>query len=240
MHRNTIAFVIVAAIGGFIGGFWLANSINRSAANAPTPMPNTTPAAVTNSNTDELTNEELAAKIAEADKNPTDFAYQKNLGISLYQYAASVKKDPSLLDDALRILERARSLKQDDHQVLVALGHAYFDIGFHREDAASFQKAREIYTKALELEPGDPDVATDLGISYFVQKPPDYDKAIASLTKVANANPRHDRSLQFLVQAYVKIGSIAEAEKALSKLKSINPNNRSIADLDGQIAVARQ
>src|SRR5687767_13221499 len=97
MHRNTIAFVIVAAIGGFIGGFWLANSLNRSAANSPLPVANTAPAKVVNSNTDELSNEEIAAKIGEADKNPTDFAYQKNLGISLYKYAVSVKKDPSLL-----------------------------------------------------------------------------------------------------------------------------------------------
>src|SRR5688572_7340795 len=137
MHRNTIAFVIVAAIGGFIGGFWLANSINRSAANSPLPIANSTPANVANSNTDELTNEEIAAKIAEADKNPADFAYQKNLGISLYKYAVSVRKDPSLLSDALRILERASSLKPNDHEVLVALGHAHFDIGFYREDAAS-------------------------------------------------------------------------------------------------------
>ena len=77
MHRNTIAFVIVAAIGGFIGGFWLANSINRSAANSPLPIANSTPATLANSNTEELTNDEIAAKIAEADKNPTDFAYQK-------------------------------------------------------------------------------------------------------------------------------------------------------------------
>lgn len=239
MHRNTIAFVIVAAIGGFVGGFWLANSINRSAANAPVAESKATPQPSTNSGDSELSDRELAAKIAEADRNPTDFQYQKDLGISLYRYAASVKKDPSLLADAQRILERARALKPNDHEVLVALGHAHFDIGYYRDDLASFQKAREVYAKALELEPTDADVATDVGISYFVQTPPDDEKAIAALTKVSTANPTHDRSLQFLVKAYIRQGKFADAEKALAKIKTINPSNKAIGELTAELSEAK-
>lgn len=238
MHKNTLAFVIAAAVGGFICGFWLANSLNRSAGNSPAPQSTQTvganSAATQPARDDDLTSEELDAKIAEADKNPSNFNFQKDLGIALYKYAAT-KQDVGLFTQAVRILERADSLKAGDFDVLVMLGNAYFDIGFFREDASSFQKARDVYAKALAVKPGDPDVSTDLGITFFLQKPPAYDKAAAQLIKVSESNPKHERSLQFLIQTYVKQNKFPEAEKALNKLRSINPGNQSLPDLTDQI-----
>lgn len=239
MHRNTIAYVIVAVLFGFIGGFWLANSINRSAVSSPSPPRNSTNSAGTNSaaatSEPDLSDAELSSKIAEADKNPANFAFQRDLGISLYRYAA-MKQDDKLLREAVRILERANSLNAKDFDVLVALGNAHFDIGFAKKDAASFQTAREVYAKALEIKPDDADVMTDRGLTYFLQNPPAYDKAATELQKVADANPKHERSLQFLVQTYVKQNKTAEAEKAFAKLKSINPNNSAIQELNTLIA----
>lgn len=243
MHRNTIAFVIVAAFGGFVAGFWLANSLNRSAGNSlnAAPAQSSTSAAnqAQNSQEAELSPDELRAKIAEADQNPSNFTFQKELGTSLYRYAA-MKQDPSVLEDARRILSRADALNSKDFDVLVALGHAHFDIGFHKRDAVSFQKARDVYTRALAIRPDDPDVKTDLGLTYFLQEPPDYDKAAAQLTRVSADNPQHDRSLQFLVRTFVKQGKLADAEKALDKIKSINPGNPAISELTTQIADARK
>ena len=232
----------MAAIAGFIGGFLLANSLNRAelaSLRAKTRQTNTA-----NSNTSqpqaepELTNDEIRAKIAEADKNPGNFAFQKDLGTALYRYA-SMKSDESLLAEATRILERANSLNAKDFDVLVALGNAHFDIGFAKKDAAEYQKAREIYTRALEQKPGDADVQTDLGLTYFLQEPPAYDKAAAQLQKVSDANPKHERSLQFLVQVFVKQNKLPDAEKALAKLKAINPANDAIPDLTSQISAAK-
>ncbi|MEQ1605281.1 MAG: tetratricopeptide repeat protein [Pyrinomonadaceae bacterium] len=238
MHKNTLAFVIVAAIGGFVAGFWLANSINRSAgttSTASTPAANTS--AATAAPETELTDAEIKAKIAEADKSPTNLPFQRELGISLYRYAA-MKQNPELLGDAVRILERADSLKKDDFDILVALGNAYFDIGFFKKDVASFQKARDIYTKSLAVKPGEPDVSTDLGISYFVQEPPDLDKAAAELERISKANPKHERSLQFLVQVYAKQKKIPQAEAAFAKLKSINPSSSAISELTSVLTAA--
>jgi len=241
MHKNTIAFVVVAAVGGFIAGFWLANSINRSAIAVPTALPTqsvTTSAnsAATPANPDaDLTEDEIRAKIAEADKNPTNLSFQKDLGVSLYRYAA-MKQDPSLLVDAVRILERANSINNKDFDVLVALGNAHFDIGFYKRDAASFQTARETYAKALAIKPGDPYVMTTLGLTFFLQNPPEYAKAETELRKVSDANPQHERCLQFLVQALIKQNKQADAEKAFAKLKSLNANNPAIPDLTSMIA----
>lgn len=239
MHKNTLAFVIAAAIGGFVGGFWLANSINRSAG---TTMPSNTAAgtnsgAVTASPETELTDAEIKAKIAEADQSPGNLSFQRDLGISLYRYAA-MKQNPDLLADAVRILERADSLKKDDFDILVALGNAHFDIGFFKKYVASFQKARDIYTKALAIRPGEPDVSTDLGISYYVQEPADLDKAAAELERVSKSNPKHERSLQFLVQVYAKQKKVAQAEAAFAKLKAINPSSSALSELSTMISSA--
>ena len=239
MHRNTIAFVIVAALAGFIVGFWLANSINRSAQSSlgqPTAsVPGAQPSQAPASSATELSDDEIRSKIAEGDKNPANAAFQKDLGISLYRYAA-IRQEVTLLGEAVRILQRADSLTARDFDILVALGNAHFDIGFAKKDAGSFATARDVYSKALEVRPGDPDVATDLGLTYFLQEPPAHDKATAELKKVSDANPQHERSLQFLIQAYVKQDQLAEAEKAFTKLKSINPNNSAIRELTSLIA----
>src|ERR1043166_9320180 len=201
MQKNTILFVVIALFVGFIAGFWLANSLNRSAIGSGAPQK---PQASPNSNTQqpakepELTDEEIKAKIAEADRNPTNFTFQKEFGTALYQYAA-MKQDTSLLPDAARILDRAIAIDPKDFEALASAGNAHFDIGFAKKDARQFQKAREIYTNALELKPGDPNVSTDLGLTYYWQEPPAYEKAAAPLQKVIDANSQHTRSMHYLI-----------------------------------------
>lgn len=241
MQKNTLLFVVLALIVGIAVGFSVANYINRSEMRSAAPQKT---AATSNSNTAltsedlELTDNEIKTKISEADKNPGNFPFQKDLGLALYQYAA-MKQDTNLLTEAARILERANSLNSKDFDVLVAFGNAHFDIGFAKKDTSEYQKAREIYTKALDIKPGDADVSTDLGITYFLQEPPAYDKAAAQLQKVTDADPKHTRSLQFLVRTFVKQNKLAEAEKALTKLKAIDPNYNALSDLTKEISDAR-
>src|ERR1035437_7964999 len=242
MTRNAILVIVLAAIAAFAAGFLVANKLNASeiaalraqiSQNAPA---NTDQAKRTDDSP--LTADEIRAKIDEADKNPDNFSFQKNLGIALYRYAA-MKQDESLLVNAIRILTRANSLDPKDYYVIVALGNGQFDTGFAKKDNASFQKARDLYSQALAMRPDDPDVRTDRALTYFLQDPPDYDKAAAELQKVLAGNPSHDRSLQFLVQVYVKQNRIADADKMLARLKEVNPSDPSIADLTSQIAVAK-
>ena len=131
MHKNTIAFVLVAAVGGFIGGFWFANSLNRSAGLAPTlaTQPSNTSAATPGD--DELTDAEITAKIAEADQNPNNFAFQRDLGISLYRYGA-MKQRTDLLGHTQHIFQICSSIttrrggqrEHDNFCVLNSFGQA--------------------------------------------------------------------------------------------------------------------
>ena len=241
MQKNTILITIIVGLLGFISGFLLANFLNRSdiadlrARNdgAATGLPAMPGSSVEPS----LSAEEIRAKVAEADKNPENFAFQKDLGLALYRYGA-MTQNVELLEQSRRLLERAASLNDTDFDTLVGLGHAEFDIGFFKKDISKFEKAREVYTRALKLRPNDADIQTDMGISYFVQEPPVYDRAEAELKKVAAIDPKHERSLQFLIQVYARQKRIPEAKAALEKLKGLNPANTAIKELSSQIEKA--
>jgi tetratricopeptide (TPR) repeat protein len=242
MNKNTVLVGIAALLAGFIGGFVLANKLNGSEIAAlrsqvgPQAQPNSNQARQAEQFS--LSDDEIRTKIAEADRNPTNFAFQKDLGIALYRYAA-IKQDIALFQESIRILERADSINNRDFDVLVAVGNGHFDIGFAKKELASFQKAREIYGRALAVKPGDADVQADVGISYFVQDPPDYAKAAAELQEVIDANPRHTRSMQFLAEVLLKQNKLAEAEKLLAKLREIDPNNNVVPELASRIEAAK-
>jgi tetratricopeptide (TPR) repeat protein len=240
MDKNSILLAIVTLLVGFIGGFFLANSINRSEINSMRTQTSTISSTPTAANSAEpkLSAEEIRAKVEEADRNPTNFQFQKDLGIGLYRYGAS-EQDVGILSEAARLLARANSLDGKDVDVLTHLGHAYFDLGFARKDMASFEKARELYVKIIALKPEDADIRTDLGISYYVQPEPDYAKAAVELQKVIDANPRHDRSMQFLAQVYIEQGKLEDAEKLVAKIRGINPSSKSVQDLTAQIERAK-
>src|SRR5437870_806004 len=132
MNKNTFVFILLGVFAGFIGGFLLANGLNRSELTSlRTENEQLKTGAVDeskNSGDQALSNDEIKSKVAEADKNPDNFAYQKNLGVALYRYAA-MKQDVDLLTETARILTRANTLDAKDYDVLVALGNAHFDIG---------------------------------------------------------------------------------------------------------------
>ena len=170
-----------------------------------------------------------------ADRDPGNFGFQKSLGMSLYRYA-SLKQDASILPDAIRIMQRALDLDPADRDLQIGLGNAHFDVGYFNKDNASFERARGFYDKALARVPTDTDVRTDVGLTYFLQTPPDLEMAVKEFEKGLEANPKHERSLQFLIQTYVKKSDTAKATKALERLKAANPSNPAIAELASMIA----
>lgn len=182
-----------------------------------------------------LSAEEIRQKIADADKNPENINTQRNLGLALYRYGA-IQKDPDLIAESTRLLQRVFDKNPKDYDVVVAMGHAFFDIGFYRRDGQSLQKGREFYLKALEQKPDDADVKTDLGISYYIAEPPDYEKAATGLQKALETDPKHERALLYMTQTMVKQNKTAEAEKFLGRLREVNPQTPSLAELTAQMS----
>ncbi|CAN5557021.1 hypothetical protein BH10ACI1_BH10ACI1_26470 [soil metagenome] len=237
MDKKAIWLTILGVLLSFIGGFFLANALNKNELEMLRVENNRLKNSSNNSTIVEsetnLSDEEINKKIAEADQNPNNLPFQKSLGTALYRYA-SMKEDAKILAESARILNRVYEKDSTDKEVAVMLGNSYFDIGYFQKNNENLLKARQIYQKILEQTPNDFDVRTDYGLTFYLQNPPDYEKAISELKKSLQDNPKHEKTLQFLVQILLKQGKTQEAETNLQKLKEINPNTPSLAEVQKQ------
>lgn len=241
MKTKVLALSIVAIILSFIGGFLLANALNRADLNnlrtENERLQNLQKESAANDD-NSLGDEEITQKIAEADQNPDNFVYQKGLGIALYRYAV-VKQDSNILENAARLLARAYQLDANDYDVIVALGNVNFDLALNQKDNQKFLKSREFYQKALEKKPKDPDVRTDLGLTYYLINPPETDQAVVEFQKTLQSNPNHEKTLQILTEVLINQNKRSEAEKFLNLLKQVNQNNESLPNLTAKLAQAK-
>ena len=239
MEKKIIWISIVAVLLSFFGGFLLANALNRSELNSIRAendrLKNSQNASAGNNADSSLSNDEIRQKIAQADQNPANISYQKNLGMALYRYAA-MKQDEQLFSDVARLLNRVYEKDANDYDVLVTLGNVYFDTGYSKKDNESFQKAREFYQKALEKKPDDAGVRTDYGLTFFLVEPPQADKAIAEFQKSLQLNSKDERTLEAISRALLSQNKNAEAEKYITKLKEVNPENPTLPELTNQAA----
>jgi len=239
MNGKVFWLSIVAVTVSFAGGFLLANALNRSELNNLRAENERLKTSQNNSNQNQsglaLGDEEIREKIAEADRNTDNLAFQKNLGMALYRYAA-MKQDAELLSEVGRLLNRAFEGNKQDYDVAVTLGNIHFDIGYFKKDNAQFEKAREFYLIALGQKPNDADVRTDLGLTYFLFDPPEPEKAINEFQKSLQANPKHEKSLQVMTQTLLTQNNIPEAEKYLAKLREVNSVNEYLAEIENRLA----
>lgn len=233
MNNKTFWLSIAAVLASFAGGFLLANSLNRKDLSAlRSENENLKKAqserAAENSET-ALSGEEIKKKIAEADANPTNLDFQKNLGFALYNYA-SMKRDADLLREVSRLLTRVYEGNPKDYQALTTLGDTDFNIGYFTKDDDKMQKARVFYQKALEQKSNDVEVRTDLGLTYFLANPPEAERAIEELQKSLQINPKHEKTLQAMIQALNSQNKQSEAEKYAARLRQVNPKNSFLSE----------
>jgi tetratricopeptide (TPR) repeat protein len=238
MNTKFIWLFIIAIIISFIGGFLIANALNRNEINlleAENGRLKNVQAKADQTDAElSLSSEEIRQKIAEADQNPTNFTFQKNLGIALYNYA-SIEQDTDLLTEISRILTRVYENNPKDTDTVITLGNIHFDLGYLNKENENFQKAHEFYQKALEQKPNDANIRTDLGLIYYLANPPETDKAIAEFQKSLLIDSNHEKTLQVITQALLSQNKNVEAEKYLLRLKEVNPNNPTLPELTAQL-----
>ena len=227
-------YLISALVGlvAFVGGFLLANSLNRSETErlrSELEEAKSTPDSASQPDAS-LSEPEIQAKIEEAEGNPQNFQFQKGLGIALYRYGA-MKQNVSVIERAIPILERASRLDPKDADVLTALGNAHFDIGYFGKDNDALARSRTAYEAALKARPDDVGLITDLGLTYYLRQPPDLERAAAEFERSLAKDPKHERTLQFYIQTLVKQSKNEKATEQLAKLREINPQNASIGEL---------
>ena len=238
MNKKVLIISVIAVIISFIGGFFVANSINRKQiADLQTELgslKNAPKKEVEPDTESTLSEQEIRDKIDEADGNPENLEFQKSLALALYRYS-TIKQDALWLPDVIRLLTRAYDKNPEDHSLLVTLANIYFDISLYKPDEVSIKKSRELYQKALEIKPNDADVRTDLGLTYLLVNPPENDKAVIEFNKSLKINSKHERTLQSLAQAMIALGKPKEAADYISKLKEVNPASEAIAELNSKL-----
>ena len=232
MTKDNVLFAVVGLLTGLIVGFIFANSLNergavpaaavptgemRANSNLPPGHPdigaagNTQPGAM---------QPPMLEAIEKAKQEPSDFEAQLKAAEAYYQIER--------FDDAIKYLSAANKLRPDDREVIVHLGNANFD-------ANNYDEAQKWYTAALAKKPDDVNVRTDLGLTYVLREPPEYEKAIAEFNKVLAADPNHVQTLQNLTVAYTKKGDAANATATLAKLQTADPQNAVVARLKTDI-----
>jgi len=237
MGKYSGLLAIAGIAVGFAIGFVVANSVNRSEINSlRAQLESARSSAPPDKN--ELSDEEIRDKIAEADQNAGDLQYQKNLGLALYRYGA-VKNNSQIITEAVRLLDRASQLSPNDRDVTIGLANALFDLGYVNKDNASLSKARESYKKVLATK-DDADIRTDLGMTYFLQEPPDDENAIVEFKRVLAADPQNQKALEFIVQSFARRKDRSEATKYLQKLRDSHPTDPSLVNLQSQVDQIQQ
>jgi len=231
MKKEEMLFGVIGLLVGLIGGYLLTNWYNDSVVGQFQAGPN--PAGAASQNT--LSPDEIKQLIQRADDAPENISFQKEVGISLYRYGANVE-DTALIAEAIRLLDRVHSVNPNDRETLVALGNSHFDIGYFKKDNASFASARRFYSLALELQPEDADVRVDYGLTYVLQSPAEYEKAISEYELALQSAPAHQRTLQMLTDALISTGRKDDAGKALERLRTANPTHPMITEFERKIS----
>ena len=250
MNKNILLCVLGLALG-FGAGFVLANKVtggvatpasapraaeaasdsappldpNQAGAPLPPGHPDVSEAATASENANPngvaATNSEAQAAMEAADRKPQDF--------DLQMAAANTFARLKATDKATLYLERAIKLKPKDTDALIALANTKYDAG-------DYPAAASLYERVLAVQPQNTEAQTDLGNTYFLRQPPDFRRAIEEYRKTLKINPRHEKALQNIAAAALRLGDKAAAEDAVRQLADINPANPLLDGLRSSIA----
>ena len=250
--KQKLIYSLIGLVAGFAVGFVFANSANRTeheklrtelarlkagAAGGQTTAGQSASAETSGQQQQALSPEEIRQKIAQADANPRDIDFQRNLGRGLYLYAVNFNQ-PDLLPDIIRILKRASDADPKDDNTLILIGNTFFLMG-QNGDTARFAEARSFYQKVIDLKPNDLYARTATGLCYFFERPSDPQSAIREYRKALALDARHEMTLQGLAAALIATGELEEAQRRVEELQSVNPSNTELPNLRAQLAQKR-
>lgn len=238
MKQSAFIYGFFGLVIGLVIGFWIANFYTR---NLPAPLPAQNPISVQANREPEktgekLSREEILASFAAAENRKEDSDFQKKLGLALAGYS-TVQNDRSFLPELIALLERANRLADEkDVEILTALADLYFIQGGEKSDPAFYDKARNVYQRAIILNPGNADLKAAHAATFLYSKPPRADAALAELNSILKQNQNHEFSLQLLILALIQTNQIQTAGQKLAELKKLNAANPAIPDLEAQLS----
>jgi len=232
---------------GLIIGFYATNKLNNQIQAQPISAPN--PGGAANQQQLPADHPSLDSKnpttkggaplpqvqeALDAAKNqPNNFEVQMNAGDLHYQIES--------FGEAIKYYTQANKIKPDAAQVWVKLGNVYFDEGNEKSQqnqsgTGEFQQAQSWYEKYLTKNPDDINVRTDLGLTFYLRDPPDFDRAIKEYQTSLTKNPNHELTLQNLAVVLKKKGDTAAFQETVERIRKINPNNSIVTGVTADAA----
>ncbi|HEX6903988.1 MAG TPA: tetratricopeptide repeat protein [Thermoanaerobaculia bacterium] len=208
MTKDNFTFAVVGILLGFIGGYMMHEVM---VARQP---PRLTP--------------ELRAQIV-ADPNAGGGAMQGAAPQGDPAAGPAAGNGPAMAE--VQQLQAALEQNPNDADVIRRLADLNFDI-------QNWPRAQQLYVRYLELRPGDPNVMTDLGISFRESK--QYDQALEQFDKAQAIDPQHWQAYynEVVVLAF-DLKRFDEADRSLAKLQELQPGNPNVARLAEAVAKSR-
>ncbi len=231
MRKENLMFGIFGLVLGLVVGFVFANSINKTGAGPAAPMTsaaNSSNPAIppdhppiggpSGDSTQTAPVAQVMESIEKAKQQPQNYEAQMTAADLYYQIQR--------FEDAAKYYEVASKLKPAEPEPMIKAGNAHFD-------AEKYELAEKWYLQALEKEPKNINVRTDLGLTFFLRTPRDVDRAIKEYKAALAISPDSEITLQNLVLAYSESGDRQNLTSTLEKLKKINPQNPAVKRLEG-------
>lgn len=115
----------------------------------------------------------------------------------------------------------------NDAEAVLALANMNFDI-------QNWARARDLYARYLELRPGNPDILSDLGVTYRELR--EYEKALELFNQAQSIAPDHwqSRFNEVIVLAF-DLRRFDEADEVLEELRSMQPGNADVERLASEV-----
>jgi Flp pilus assembly protein TadD len=130
-------------------------------------------------------------------------------------------------NQALEVLARSHSPDRPDWHVLSAEGIASDNVGQH-------EHAQGLYLAALKIEPDDPGVMSNLGLSYALsRKLPEAERVLTDAAKNPRATPRVRQNLALVLALE---GRFDSAVQTLRHDLSATDAAKNVADIKSMIA----
>lgn len=120
-----------------------------------------------------------------------------------------------------------RTIQDDPHNVaaFVRLGNLHYDVQM-------WDQAVGYYERALDLQPDNPDVITDLGVCY--RNLGQSEQALEMFEKAAGLAPNHHQSrFNVVIVAGFDLNQWDRADAALQELEAMNPRPPRVDELRG-------
>jgi len=134
---------------------------------------------------------------------------------------------PITTEAEFETLKQAVAASPNNSAIVVNLANKYYDAG-------RYEEAIRYYLQALEHDPNNLGIITDLGTAYFYSGHPD--EALTQYNRSLQINPRHIQTLHNLVIVNLQgKNDLVAARAALEQLRSVDPRNGSIRELDAMI-----